>query len=118
MSPTVQVIAPTGRDAELITTVLKQNGVPAEVNSSAALAEVSDLTLLGPLLIAEEALAPGLLMPLGRLIEAQPSWSDLPILILTGSVGENAPKSSLAGGKTYARFSSPLGATDSHSHTD
>ena len=85
MSPTVQVIAPTGRDAELITTVLKQNGVPAEVNSSAALAEVSDLTLLGPLLIAEEALAPGLLMPLGRLIEAQPSWSDLPILILTGS---------------------------------
>lgn len=85
MSLTVRVIAPTGRDAELITSVLRQNGVVAEVIGHTDLARAEDSTLLGPLLIAEEALAPDLLESLRRLIERQPSWSDLPILVLTGN---------------------------------
>ncbi len=85
MSLTVRVIAPTGRDAELITKVLQQNGVTAEVSTPAALTQAADTALIGPLLIAEEALVPELLQSLNRLIGAQPSWSDLPILVLTGN---------------------------------
>ena len=90
MSLTVRVIAPTGRDAELITSILKQNGIAAEVVSQAELIQAVDTTLLGPLLIAEEALVPALLQNLSRLIKAQPSWSDLPILVMTGSGRETA----------------------------
>ena len=90
MSLTVRVIAPTGRDAELITTVLRQNKVPAEVVSQARLIQAVDTNFLGPLLIAEEALTPALLESLARLMQAQPSWSDLPILVLTGNGRETA----------------------------
>ena len=88
MSLVVRVIAPTGRDAELITTVLQQNDVPAQVGSAAAL--FNDRTdPIGPLLIAEEALSPAFIHQLSALLRKQPAWSDLPILILTGSGRES-----------------------------
>jgi signal transduction histidine kinase len=90
LSLTVRVIAPTGRDAELITTVLQQNGLSAEAISPSALLAAGDFTGIGPLLIAEEALTSALLQTMGRLLEAQPSWSDLPILVLTGNGRETA----------------------------
>jgi PAS domain S-box-containing protein len=40
---------------------------------------------IGPILIAEEALDPIAIEQLRRLIEHQPPWSDLPVLIVTGS---------------------------------
>lgn len=90
MSLVVRVIAPTGRDAELITTVLQQNGVPAQVGNSATLfSGRSEHDPIGPLLIAEEALSPGFIQQLSGVLRNQPPWSDLPILILTGSGRES-----------------------------
>ncbi len=86
MSLVVRVIAPTGRDAELITAVLRENNVRAEVGDSAALFSGRfEHDPMGPLLIAEEALQPTFLQQLSSLIHKQPAWSDLPILILTAS---------------------------------
>ena len=88
MSLVVRVIAPTGRDAELITTVLRHNDVPAQVGIPATLlSEHNDP--IGPLLIAEEALSPAFIQQLSTLLRKQPAWSDLPILILTGSGRES-----------------------------
>ena len=59
---------------------------------------------LGPLLIAEEALHPSFIEQLGTLIRTQPSWSDLPILILTASGRETSRT------RTLEREWLPLGA--------
>ena len=88
MSLVVRVIAPTGRDAELITTVLRQNDVPAQIGSPADLFE-DRREPIGPLLIAEEALSLPFIQQLSALLRKQPAWSDLPILILTGSGRES-----------------------------
>ncbi len=90
MSLVVRVIAPTGRDAELITGVLRQNGIDAEVCADvSSLEQASGEQPLGPVLIGEEALDLPAIRQLGRLLATQPAWSDLPLLILTGSGREN-----------------------------
>ncbi len=86
MSLVVRVIAPTGRDAQLITEALKQGEVPAQIADFPSLALGDpDREPLGPLLIAEEVLDSGVIRELSSFLQRQPSWSDLPILILTGS---------------------------------
>ncbi len=96
MSLCVRVIAPTGRDSELIVNVLQQHGVAA-INSTLddLLTNLRKDTLLGPLLIAEEALNASAIQELSRYVHHQPSWSDLPILILTASGREALNASSL-----------------------
>ncbi len=84
MSLSVHVIAPFGRDAELITTVLRQSGLAATGVTLESVVQ-SQADSLGPLLIAEEALTPAAIQDLGKFLHEQPSWSDLPVLILTGS---------------------------------
>ena len=81
MSLVVRVIAPTGRDAELVVGVLHQNGLSAEVCED--LSFLKDHEEVGPLLLAEEALKPQFVQQLRDRIRHQPEWSDLPILILT-----------------------------------
>ncbi len=84
MSLLVRVVAPTGRDAELIAAVLEQNGIATKTGPLApSVFSDPEHEPIGPLLIAEEALTPELVRKLGSLIEHQPRWSDLPILILT-----------------------------------
>ncbi|WP_348267804.1 ATP-binding protein [Edaphobacter paludis] len=88
MSMVVRVMAPIGRDAELITGVLQQSGLAAEVCTD-------PLSLLGedpigPLLIAEEALSMETIRILGEWMRSQPTWSDLPVLILTGNGRETS----------------------------
>ena len=86
MSKVVRVIAPTGRDAELICSVLRASDVPCETATEKDFLTFSPAPFpIGPLLIAEEALQPALIGRLGKLVSHQPSWSDLPILILTSS---------------------------------
>ena len=88
MSMIVRVIAPIGRDAELITGVLQENGLAAEVclDPSCLLGGGP----IGPLLIAEEALDIHTIRVLGEWIQNQPTWSDLPILILTSNGRETS----------------------------
>ncbi len=94
VSSLVHVIAPTGRDSELIVTVLQQNGIAASTSTLEhfLLCFTSDAPI-GPLLIAEEALSPIVLQEVGHFIRNQPSWSDLPILILMGNGRETLKNS-------------------------
>jgi len=50
---------------------------------------------LGPLLIAEEALTPSFTQQLGKILEDQPPWSDLPILVLTSGGRESSQKNAM-----------------------
>jgi PAS domain S-box-containing protein len=79
----VRVIAPIGRDAELILGVLQQNGLAAEICTDPLCLLGNDP--IGPLLVAEEALDIKTISVLGGWVQRQPSWSDLPVLILTGN---------------------------------
>ena len=88
MSMVVRVIAPIGRDAELITGVLQENGLDAEVCVNPLCLLGSDP--IGPLLIAEEALDTKTIRILGDWIQQQPAWSDLPVLILTSNGRETS----------------------------
>ncbi|WP_263384695.1 PAS domain-containing sensor histidine kinase [Granulicella arctica] len=92
MSLVVRIIAPTGRDAELINQALQQNGLAAEICTDfEEIERHMEHEPIGPLLVAEEALTPSLVEKLSRVIEGQPSWSDLPVLILTGSFRQASP---------------------------
>ena len=97
MSLIVRVVAPTGKDGELIATVLRQNGITSEACGRESLPlDAGHPERLGPLLIAEEALAPGFIQQLSAYVQGQPDWSDLPLLILTGSGRETSYSQSLA----------------------
>jgi PAS domain S-box-containing protein len=87
MSLVVRVIAPTGRDAELVVGVLHQNGLSAEVCED--LSFLKNHEEVGPLLVAEEALKPQFVQQLSDQVRHQPEWSDLPILILTNGTRDS-----------------------------
>ena len=79
----VLVLAPTGRDAELTRTVLAEAGIRATLcdDLAALVREIGNGA--GALLLSEEALASEVhLHFLGDRLARQPSWSDLPILLL------------------------------------
>ena len=86
----VLLYAPVGKDAELTCRVLRSADItclPCKY-ASALMAELQDGAAC--LLLAEEAITPGLTAQLGQYIEHQPHWSDLPILLLT-SAGISSP---------------------------
>lgn len=80
---TVLVLAPHGRDASLASTLLNDAGIDAT--------EIADFDALiaglrrgaGAILATEESLRAGDLTPLYALINDQPSWADIPIILLT-----------------------------------
>ncbi|NUQ20707.1 MAG: hypothetical protein HOQ09_07070 [Gemmatimonadaceae bacterium] len=81
----VAVLAPTGRDASLATQVFAQWGIEAAMFSDmralcAALADDD----VGAIIVAEEALQPAPRDELLAALEAQPAWSDVPVIVLTG----------------------------------
>lgn len=81
----VLVLAPLGRDAQLVAEVLERTGIAAVRCSS--MQEVCDRLEhgAGALLLAEETLTRTAVACLCRALRAQPTWSDLPIVV---SVGE------------------------------
>jgi PAS domain S-box-containing protein len=92
MSLVVRIVAPTGRDAELIEGVLKESGIHAEICVDLAPFTRVANGEVGPFVIAEEALSSIFIEQLRELIQKQPEWSDLPILILTGGGRESRQK--------------------------
>lgn len=85
MSLVVRVIAPTGRDAELIVALLRSNNIASQSSSDldAVLREAASHPI-GPLMVAEECLTSFFTQQISQLLYNQPPWSDLPLLILTG----------------------------------
>jgi signal transduction histidine kinase len=77
------VVAPTGRDAELICNLLTARGISC-VNSHTTADALVELKMgAGAVIIAEEAIGVSDIDRWSQAIADQPSWSDLPIIVLT-----------------------------------
>jgi signal transduction histidine kinase/ActR/RegA family two-component response regulator len=84
----VLVFAPVGRDAALTQDFLERAAIPNVV--CASMAELCDRFAHdggGALLLTEEALDDPGISRLTALLDAQPSWSDVPVLLFAGSSG-------------------------------
>jgi len=79
----VLILAPIGRDAELMCTHLRKAGIPSDsFDDMDALCRAMD-DGAGVLLFTEEALPTEAMHRLGRKLREQPAWSEIPIIILT-----------------------------------
>jgi two-component system, sensor histidine kinase len=77
------VLAPTGKDAALIADALQRARIAAEVCASAGELVEEARRGVGAVLVAEEGLfKPAARKVMQELIEQQPSWSDLPVVLL------------------------------------
>ena len=85
-SAAVAIIAPTGRDGMVAERILESNGIAAisrpDVKSGCAALSGGEA---GVLMVAEEALDKPARVCLLDFLEHQPSWSDVPIVLLTGT---------------------------------
>jgi PAS domain S-box-containing protein len=81
----ILVLAPTGRDAELLAGVIGQAGLDPSV--CADIDDLCSVLLTGAAVavIAEEALSGAASERLRATLASQPSWSDLPIIVLLAS---------------------------------
>ncbi|MGF6488218.1 ATP-binding protein [Pseudomonas frederiksbergensis] len=96
MSERAIILAPLGRDSQIALMMLNEAGVDGVITRDLG-ALCNELSLgAGLLVIACEALLGADLEPLLGLIEQQPAWSDLPIVLLTHHGGpEQNPASRL-----------------------
>ena len=80
----VLILAPFGKDSALIQNVLRQSGVKVSIvaNARDLVAAIPDDA--GAAIVAEEALRDQDISQLALKVEAQPPWSDFPIIVLTG----------------------------------
>ena len=76
----VVVLAPRGRDAAVIAQTLNQT--PVQVCADVAELEGRVMEGAGAMMVTEEALVEQPLDRLTRWLEAQPTWSDLPVIVL------------------------------------
>ncbi len=94
MPQCLAVLAPSGRDARVISGILKDGGVATCVESSVeSLIEALEEPRAGGLILAEEALVANGLVTLEKWLANQPPWSDLPIILLTR--GRSEPQGNL-----------------------
>ncbi|WP_435993827.1 response regulator [Brevundimonas sp. LjRoot202] len=92
LSERALVLAPAGRDAAIAAAILKEAGVPALVCDTLDMLRERLGEGAGLAVVVEEALRDCDLTGLSAWIEAQPSWSDFPFVMLTqrgGSVERN-----------------------------
>jgi signal transduction histidine kinase len=80
----ILVLTPTGRDSELIASSLRQANLASHVCDGWGTLEREIRTGAAAILISEEALDPAGARRLQQLLEEQPTWSDLPIMLLIG----------------------------------
>jgi len=80
----VIIVAPTGRDAELMCTHLEAAGITCEASENVQTACDAIREGAGALIFTEEALTPAVTPQLGKTLDEQPPWSDIPVIILTG----------------------------------
>jgi signal transduction histidine kinase len=86
----VLVMAPFGRDAQLIVDLLKRGGFAAFVCPSVEDLISSMLENAGAAIVAEEALTADNIVRLTACLQQQSTWSDFPLVVLTTS-GEVTP---------------------------
>jgi signal transduction histidine kinase len=79
----VLIMAPVGRDAHVMAELLGGHGFEAQICGSLAECAAHIQSGAGALMLTEEALELGSLSLLFEALAAQPSWSELPLMILT-----------------------------------
>ncbi|MFO7652909.1 MAG: response regulator [Candidatus Krumholzibacteriia bacterium] len=86
----IPVLTPLGRDAELVCSILERDGLACR--RCATVAELLELITgdCGPVVVAEEALPPGYPERMLVRMEAQPRWSELPLIIFMGRSSDAA----------------------------
>ncbi|QDV85950.1 response regulator [Planctomycetes bacterium TBK1r] len=88
-SQTVTVLAPTPQDAKYCDQVLRENGVPVEFATSIYDINSRIREGAGVILIAQEYLTGETTEHLRQAVREQPSWSDVPILVLLAQRGSS-----------------------------
>jgi signal transduction histidine kinase/ActR/RegA family two-component response regulator len=84
----VMVFAPVGRDAALTQDFLQRASIPNLIcQSMRQLCDIFQSAGGGALLLTEEALDDPAFSRLTALLDGQPSWSDVPVLLFAGSSG-------------------------------
>ena len=94
----VLVVAPTGRDGLLICNLLTSKGISCVAFPTAEMARIELKMGAGAVILAEEVLTlPGIDEWAAQIAE-QPSWSDLPLILLTvaGEVDRESQRKMLA----------------------
>jgi signal transduction histidine kinase/ActR/RegA family two-component response regulator len=86
--PAILILAPTGRDGDLTERVFADYRLQAEVCAGAQQLAARLTAGTGLLFLTEEALTPAVMQVLVKGLEQQPTWSDIPLVILTSGGGE------------------------------
>jgi two-component sensor histidine kinase len=81
----VLVVAPFRSDAEMLTDVLGQNGMPSVVCSEESQLP-TELPRCSVVVMSQEALTPTALETVTRHLESQPPWSELPLILLVDDI--------------------------------
>lgn len=79
----ILIVAPTGRDAELISGLLAEAGLAAETYTTLDTAMEQAQLAVGALVVADEALSHDGVNRFAQFRAEQPAWSDVPIVVLT-----------------------------------
>jgi signal transduction histidine kinase/CheY-like chemotaxis protein len=83
MPQSLAILAPSGRDATVINSILKGADLATSIEPNiGSLIEALEEPRAGGLIVAEEALNEENLIILERWLAGQPPWSDLPIILL------------------------------------
>lgn len=86
----VLVVAPSGRDGQMISDLLAGNGISCTPCATSEMARMELNAGAGAIIIAEEILTLADIAAWAEQISEQPSWSDLPLLLLTVAGAVNA----------------------------
>ncbi|MDO5758099.1 MAG: HWE histidine kinase domain-containing protein [Rhodobacterales bacterium] len=79
----VAVLAPRGRDASVAAQLLEKDGIPAVIVTNLKELAAVIYNRIGAVLITEEALSQSGTGSLHDALAAQPSWSDVPFIVLS-----------------------------------
>ncbi|MGB9256120.1 MAG: ATP-binding protein [Candidatus Korobacteraceae bacterium] len=102
----VLVVAPFGRDADLIAETLHRASIPCELCPDPRIAFPRLSNATGALLVEEEALNEELIQEFAAALQSQPAWSDAPVVVLTKGRSGNSRSS-----RFMAQMRQPLGHT-------
>ncbi len=94
----VLVIAPSGRDGAMICNLLTGNGIACIPSTISDIARTELNAGVGAVILAEEALGISEIAILAAHVSEQPTWADLPLLVLTlaGAVSAGNLRKALA----------------------
>ena len=104
----VILLLPTGRDAEIVQNILAQERISSMpcVSYEEMLQQIS--TECGPLIIAQEAFYKVNVNSLLAILESQPQWSELPVIVLEGRGREKQLMNALSSNPSLSFIPRPL----------